>query len=593
MVNIMYSLIDIFSIFILSFILIQNCIYYEKDFRQKTFSLFLISIIFFCIVDCLWGATASGFIFNPVGLMLATSLYYFLSAFCAYSWIIFFIYYTGLCKKLKHRILLISLLFIPNVILIVILAVNWKSGILFSINKDNLYQRGNISMVYLIYLIYCGYYIICFLLMVWINLSIKVKFKKAMYLFSIFPMINSILQMFFPEIPFYAIGFTFSAFVVFLFDIVEEHDRKSLRQLEGRQKDILDKCNDIITKGNRSKRSTDLLLEVLGKYFKADRAYVFEINGNRKLISNTYEWNACGIPSHKQSFQNVIVESDADWLSAFEKHDKFTIKDLEKDIHKGSELYKALKKEEIYSLIAVPLMNCGEIEGFVGLDNPRVAIDDLTIIHTVSLFIYSEILHRKILEKEFEKNSKVISAQKITIENQEEKLKEAVLTAKKATDASLIDKLSGLYNKAAGLAEMNKYYSLKAKDEAYALIFSDIDLFKNINDTYGHLAGDQVIEHVSRIIRKIFADDICMRFGGDEFLILVKNLPAEEQLKKKLEKFRDDLRKPFGENFIEVTTSLGVCITSYKNIDEAMETADKALYAVKNSTRDAFNIIHK
>ena len=81
----------------------------------------------------------------------------------------------------------------------------------------------------------------------------------------------------------------------------------------------------------------------------------------------------------------------------------------------------------------------------------------------------------------------------------------------------------------------------------------DIDHFKTINDTYGHAAGDQVLKHLSQILKTSFrASDIVARYGGEEFIVLTANMVAErysvhfEQLRKKLLEVR---RRPIPETF--------------------------------------------
>lgn len=102
-----------------------------------------------------------------------------------------------------------------------------------------------------------------------------------------------------------------------------------------------------------------------------------------------------------------------------------------------------------------------------------------------------------------------------------------------------IDSLSGLYNRAEfmNLAK-REFDKAKSNNEELSLLIMDLDNFKNINDTYGHAAGDEVIREFGRIIKTSFRKtDITGRIGGEEFAVVLKNASLEEA-KKVAEKFR-------------------------------------------------------
>jgi len=117
----------------------------------------------------------------------------------------------------------------------------------------------------------------------------------------------------------------------------------------------------------------------------------------------------------------------------------------------------------------------------------------------------------------------------------------------------------------------------------------DIDNLKPINDTFGHTVGDKAIRAVARAMRSLVrADDMLFRWGGDEFLVLMFNLPQEEALRR-LEKLNLILEEHGGRWTsvpITVTVSYGVAgFNSLTALGEAIETADKAMYAQRNQTR--------
>ena len=118
----------------------------------------------------------------------------------------------------------------------------------------------------------------------------------------------------------------------------------------------------------------------------------------------------------------------------------------------------------------------------------------------------------------------------------------------------------------------------------------DIDNLKPINDTFGHTVGDKAIRAVARAMRSLVrADDMLFRWGGDEFLVLMFNLPQSEALHR-LEKLNDILAQncsPWTSVPITVTVSYGVAgFDSLSALGEAIEAADKAMYAQRNQMRE-------
>lgn len=124
------------------------------------------------------------------------------------------------------------------------------------------------------------------------------------------------------------------------------------------------------------------------------------------------------------------------------------------------------------------------------------------------------------------------------------------------------------------------------------VIICDIDLFKNVNDTYGHNRGDVVLKQLVNIIHSaIRKEDFLIRWGGEEFIILMK-IDTAESLKKPLEHIRLQIEKAYFEEVTHITVSFGA--TVYKEseeINECIERADKALYLSKENGRNQVQIL--
>ncbi len=156
------------------------------------------------------------------------------------------------------------------------------------------------------------------------------------------------------------------------------------------------------------------------------------------------------------------------------------------------------------------------------------------------------------------------------------------------------DPLTGALNKEYTKVFIERYME-ENPDKNGMLFVVDIDKFKEVNDNYGHLAGDNIIIEVVKAIQKSFrSSDIVGRIGGDEFVVFACNVQKKEDQIKQAQKLHGVLRLPveFNGQIIKKSASIGVAMfpdhgTSYERL---VECADKALYAVKGGGRDAFII---
>ena len=157
------------------------------------------------------------------------------------------------------------------------------------------------------------------------------------------------------------------------------------------------------------------------------------------------------------------------------------------------------------------------------------------------------------------------------------------------------DYLTGMHNRMhfIRLAEA-QFADCVAKSRPLCLIILDIDHFKKVNDNHGHAAGDDVLEQMSNILKTSMRDqDICGRYGGEEFLILLpeKNedlaLAIAERLRRTIEKNLFFIGT--ADDFLNITASFGIASygrTQAKNLDELIQQADEALYFAKKSGRN-------
>jgi len=157
------------------------------------------------------------------------------------------------------------------------------------------------------------------------------------------------------------------------------------------------------------------------------------------------------------------------------------------------------------------------------------------------------------------------------------------------------DKLTGLFNRQAFDVIMEMALKERKRSERdMALVMLDLDHFKNVNDTWGHLCGDQVlVQSADRIKSALRESDALCRWGGEEFVVLMKDCGAEDALRT-AEKIRTGFgSRPFvvDGNAITQTASLGLTVLSTEDTaQQALARADKALYAAKTAGRNRTEI---
>lgn len=164
-----------------------------------------------------------------------------------------------------------------------------------------------------------------------------------------------------------------------------------------------------------------------------------------------------------------------------------------------------------------------------------------------------------------------------------------------AEKREFIDALTGLRTRAALNAEIPQMLSQeKRRAGKCCLLMIDIDRFKEINDTYGHLSGDEAIKNVANILKASCREaDVAYRYGGDEFTIFLLDADIRDvekiikRIREKLDKANKDKKFDIKEN---VTLSIGISSVDYsendKDKDKLIKEADVALYAVKESGRN-------
>lgn len=155
------------------------------------------------------------------------------------------------------------------------------------------------------------------------------------------------------------------------------------------------------------------------------------------------------------------------------------------------------------------------------------------------------------------------------------------------------DSLTQLYNNRTGKELIDRYLQAKDPYASCGMLVIDLDFFKNVNDRYGHLFGDKVLQEFARMLRTLFrSSDILVRFGGDEFVVFLKDIPNTTLLQKTRQLSESVQQVKFWENDYRMTCSIGACFlpenTAGYSFDQLFENADWAMYQAKQNGRNQY-----
>jgi diguanylate cyclase (GGDEF)-like protein/PAS domain S-box-containing protein len=162
------------------------------------------------------------------------------------------------------------------------------------------------------------------------------------------------------------------------------------------------------------------------------------------------------------------------------------------------------------------------------------------------------------------------------------------------------DALTGLPNRALFMDRLNLALerTRRRKDQAFAVLFVDLDSFKAINDKLGHIMGDQLLIQVSRRLKACLrTTDTVARLGGDEFTILLEDLSHDCEALRIVERLQKELERPckLGSRDLVVTASIGITSSKlpYERAEEMLRDADVAMYRAKSAGKACYQIFER
>ncbi len=248
------------------------------------------------------------------------------------------------------------------------------------------------------------------------------------------------------------------------------------------------KCAHTLMEEHTLEEAINHLLSIVCDYHNADRAYLCEIKEDYK-IQKTFESSSINNTIQMCSEEPLTPETLQATLDFLKKGKELVIANINETFDETSYFFNFFKKNHVDSALLIPLLHKGCVTSFMGVDNPRIMPEDLTLLGSVALFINDDIKKRRF--------------------------------QKKLETLSYIDALTGLYNR-------NKYAELIEKNNmsnvsSLGVIHVNINGLKQTNELYGEEYGDYLIKEVANILSTDIKDNI-YRLSGDEFVALCFNI---------------------------------------------------------------------
>lgn len=268
-----------------------------------------------------------------------------------------------------------------------------------------------------------------------------------------------------------------------------EEKRYGLENLLEAERVIRD-CISLLYEAKVLNEAMDNVLQRAGEYSGADRAYFFLLAGDSFVFAN--EWRGPQLPEGIR-VKKVRLSYFYRLWSLFDHKECLVIEDIEQLRSLDAELYQAFDKQKIKNTVLIPLEQDGKLLGLWGVDNPSAekVRSIAPLLLSLRYFLLSTI-------------------QRIEYEGLLVKL-------------SFEDSLTGLGNR-------NRYLQDIAVPEAVqntGIVYIAINEMKRLNDTYGHSYGDQILTGCAGKIRETFPSGLAYRVGGDEFVVICRDIPRE------------------------------------------------------------------
>ena len=362
----------------------------------------------------------------------------------------------------------------------------------------------------------------------------------------------------------------------------------------------------------------------IGKYDLSFKSMIpiFDENKFIGIIETLAKFNSISIKMHKLGFKNLILVDKKyknQLTNAFTKRfiDDYYVANLNADsqlidmVKKNSvqeyikdNKYKVDEKNNLFiTIYKLPDINGDDMAYFI-FSKKLDSIDFSEIEHENKIILFVFILiflsvgamlyyFYIINYKNFvEKQNKILED---SVENKTRELQDKSEILKYQAEHDALTKLPNRLLFLDRLQQALKH--ARRKKQTVSILFLDLDRFKEVNDTYGHEAGDKLLKHVTaRLKESVREEDTVARLGGDEFTVIFQNLTQREVVKV-VDKIMNNMQTPFHISDIELFITFSIGISNYPDDGDTSEillrNADTAMYKAKDSGKNNYKFYNE
>lgn len=306
------------------------------------------------------------------------------------------------------------------------------------------------------------------------------------------------------------------------------------------------------------------LLALCGEHFQVERTFYVNLTEQQQV----YEWCEEGTPSMADLIPKLTDDTCPWWLNEIIQSGLVHVTDVDQLPPESAAGQVLLKAHQIHSLISIAVSNKGETQGHLFLASAQAA-HTLGESHQELLIILANLLSDALVKVEAEQEISYMA---------------------------YYDALTGIPNHTLFKNQLEQSIgAAEASGKHIGVLFIDLDAFKTVNDTIGHLGGDEMLRQVAdRIGGCLSPGDMVSRFGGDEFLIKLAAIDRVEEIKEMADSIMRAIARPViakGQEFL-ITASAGIAVypTDGTSTDLLIKNADLAMYASKEKGKNQYTL---
>ncbi|WP_082452148.1 EAL domain-containing protein [Paenibacillus ihuae] len=318
-----------------------------------------------------------------------------------------------------------------------------------------------------------------------------------------------------------------------------------------------------VTESNLDEKIYELL-ELSGRHFQVDRTFFVHLTEQQQ----TFEWCNEGVESAIDMIPKLTRDTFPWWMNEMLNSDLVNVIDVEMLPPEAREEIEMFKSHQMKSLISITVRNKGDIMGILFFASVK-AVKSLGVNHQELLRILANLLTDALVKVEAEKEISYMA---------------------------YYDALTGFPNHALFKKQLEQAIRLaRGTGKLIGVLFIDLDSFKSVNDTIGHLGGDEMLQQVAaRLSGCLREHDMVSRFGGDEFLIKLTGIDRVEDVRKIAGEMMRSIIQPVivkGQEFF-ITASAGIAVypADGESTEELIKNADLAMYASKEKGKNQYTL---